>query len=111
MLRLSRALPWEQVHALQGGWELLCRSRRQEFPSPKLLLELGLSFHTSPVLGLALSERGDVSQEFDLAPGGTWILQLCGMGTDPSRALTALPSAGAVWHSHHPDRNLVGSLG
>lgn len=38
------------------------------------LLELGLSSHTSPVLGLALSERGDVSHELDL-PAAGWALR------------------------------------
>lgn len=40
MLRLSRELPWKQVHALQRGWGLVCRSRRRELPSSKLLLEV-----------------------------------------------------------------------
>lgn len=70
MLRLSRDLPWEQVHALQGGWELLSRSRRQELPPSKLFLQVGLSFHTGPVLALALSES---VPEADPSPAG-WAL-------------------------------------
>lgn len=74
------------------------------------LLELGLSFHASPVLGLALSEVGDVSHELDLCPEGwtlkwTWTsgtLQSSGLSTASSRAPIALPGAGgahagAVW--------------
>lgn len=80
----------------------------------------GSEFHTGPVLGLALSGTGDVSLEVDLSPAG-WVLwgmdpTALWVGTDPSRAPAALPSAAgagadAVRQSHHQDRTLVGSLG
>lgn len=73
------------------------------------LLELGLSFHTSPVLGLALSEIGDVSHELDLSPEGwtlmwTWTPQPSGLSPDSSRVPAAPAGASgaradAVWQS------------
>lgn len=73
------------------------------------LLELGLSFHTSPVLGLALSEISDVSHELDLSPEGwtlmwTWTPQPSGPCPDSSRAPGAPAGASgaradAVWQS------------
>lgn len=85
----------------QRGWELLCSPKRQELPPSELFLEVALSFHTDPVLGLAVSGTGDASQirliflqgwAFGWGRGPTAL----GGGTDPSRAPAALPGAGGA---------------
>lgn len=60
MLRLSGDLPWEQVCCADPG----------DGNCPFKSLEVGLSSHTGPVLGPALSEAGDVSHEVDLSAAG-----------------------------------------
>lgn len=83
------------------------------------LLQLGLSFHASAVLSLALSGRADVSQELDHSPEG-WTLEWTWtsghpaalLSTDTSRAPAPPPLLVELMRTllgGHRERDLLGS--